>query len=233
MTASRPLAIAHRGAPLVHRENTLASFAAALELGADWIELDVHLTREGELVVLHDPTLERLWEVPRAVADLTTAQIGELTNGGVPLLGEALQFAQHAGIRLIVDVSTPSIAAAAARACQSAPDDHVGFTGDPEGLGLIRQLLPGATLLFSWESVEPPAAELLAAARPQYLNQDARLLSVAQVEDFHAQGMKVSTYTVDAAEDIDRVLAAGVDAVISNDVGLLRERIDTREAGDE
>ncbi len=223
---NRPIAIAHRGAPLLRRENTLASFAAAINHGADWIELDVHLTRDGEVVVVHEQPLERLWGIPDAVASLSAAQIRTATGDGVPLLSEAVALAAAAGVRLIVDVSTPEIAVAAAAATADVPDRQIGFTGDPDGLALIRRLRPETTLLLSWESLDLPDDDLLERARPQYFNQDARLLRPGQVRHFHDRGMGVSTYTVDRAEDIDLVLAAGVDAVISNDIRTLRSRID-------
>ena len=66
-----PITIAHRGEPVGHRENTLGAFAAALGLGADWVEIDLRRTRDGEIVVLHDQTLERLWEVDASVGTST------------------------------------------------------------------------------------------------------------------------------------------------------------------
>ena len=71
----RPLAIAHRGDPYAFRENTLAAFAAAVRAGADMVEIDVRRTADGAVVVLHDPTLERLWGIPRAVAELTLDEV--------------------------------------------------------------------------------------------------------------------------------------------------------------
>ena len=65
------LAIAHRGDPVRHRENTLAAFRAAVEAGAGMVELDVRRTADGAAVVVHDPTLERLWGLRRRVADVT------------------------------------------------------------------------------------------------------------------------------------------------------------------
>src|SRR5580658_10291176 len=76
-----PLAIAHRGDPMAERENTLPAFTAAVRQGADMVELDLRRTRDGELVVLHDPTLSRLWTVDRAVADLDLAEVTGLGQG--------------------------------------------------------------------------------------------------------------------------------------------------------
>jgi glycerophosphoryl diester phosphodiesterase len=80
MTAT---AIAHRGEPVAHRENTLPALAAAVALGADMVEIDLRRTRDGEIVVLHDQTLERLWEVAASVGDLDLAEVAVLGDGDV------------------------------------------------------------------------------------------------------------------------------------------------------
>src|ERR1700675_2127017 len=86
------MAIAHRGDPLVERENTLASFASAVAHGADMIELDLRRTRDGVIVVVHDATLTRLWGVDASVADLDLAAIEGIGNGHdrIPTLREVL-----------------------------------------------------------------------------------------------------------------------------------------------
>src|SRR5205814_5101727 len=96
----RCLVIAHRGASGTHPENTLAAFRRAVELGADMIELDVQLTRDGEVVVFHDATLERTTDGAGAVSDRTLAEIRRLDAGAwfgpafrgtrVPTLAEVL-----------------------------------------------------------------------------------------------------------------------------------------------
>ncbi len=232
--SAAPMAIGHRGAPRLARENTLPSFALAAEHGADWVELDVHLTGDGRLVVAHDPTLLRLWGVDRAIARMSLHEVEEATNGEARPLAEVLAANRINGVTSIVDVSTPAIAEAAAEAvaAEGTPlaGGAVGFTGDPGGLALVRRILPAATLLFSWESPELPApgsaeGELLAACRPQYFNQDATFLTAEMVACLHRSGYLVSTYTVDTAPQIDGVLRMGVDAIISNDIDTLRSRI--------
>ncbi|MDX3213648.1 glycerophosphodiester phosphodiesterase, partial [Streptomyces scabiei] len=83
-------AVAHRGAPYRHRENTLDSLRAGLGLGADAVEFDVRTTRDGVPVLLHDSTLDRLWKVERPLSALSAAELSGLTAGGVPTLADAL-----------------------------------------------------------------------------------------------------------------------------------------------
>uniref|UniRef100_UPI004056CB50 glycerophosphodiester phosphodiesterase n=1 Tax=Streptomyces olivaceus TaxID=47716 RepID=UPI004056CB50 len=103
MTSPRDVtAVAHRGDPYRHRENTIDSLRSALDRGADAVETDVRLTRDGVPVLLHDETLERLWEQDRPVRSLSAEEVRGLTAGRVPTLAEAL--AATAGVRLLLDL---------------------------------------------------------------------------------------------------------------------------------
>ena len=99
------IAIAHRGDPLVERENTLALFALAVGHGADMIELDLRRTRDGAIVVLHDATLTRLWGVDASVADLDLAAVEAIGDGRqrIPTLRQVLD---AVAIPLMVDFTT-------------------------------------------------------------------------------------------------------------------------------
>ncbi|HET8644390.1 MAG TPA: glycerophosphodiester phosphodiesterase family protein, partial [Vicinamibacteria bacterium] len=99
-----PLIIAHRGDSAHRPENTLASFASALEVGADLVELDVQLTRDGHPVVIHDPTVDRTTDGQGKVVDFTLPELRRLSAGypgrfgaayageRVPTLAQVLNF---------------------------------------------------------------------------------------------------------------------------------------------
>src|SRR6185503_20158194 len=101
-----PLIIAHRGDSAHRPENTLASFASAVELGADLIEFDVQLSRDGHAVVIHDPRVDRTTDGQGAVAELDLVQLRQLSAGyqatfgttykgeRIPTLAETLAFLQ-------------------------------------------------------------------------------------------------------------------------------------------
>ncbi len=95
-------AVAHRGDPYRVRENTLASLRSALRRGADAVEIDVRLTRDGVPVLLHDATLERLWNHDRPLSLLSYDEVRGVTDGGVPTLADAL--AATAGSRVMIDL---------------------------------------------------------------------------------------------------------------------------------
>ncbi|WP_306044153.1 glycerophosphodiester phosphodiesterase, partial [Streptomyces acidiscabies] len=95
-------AVAHRGDPYRFRENTLDSLRSALSRGADAVEIDVRLTRDGVPVLLHDETLSRLWGVDRPLGSLSAAEVRGMTEGGVPTLVEALAATEDT--RVMVDL---------------------------------------------------------------------------------------------------------------------------------
>lgn len=86
--------VGHRGAPLEEPENTIESFKKAIGFGVDFFECDVHLTKDGEIVVIHDATLERTTDGKGYVKDYTLSELKKLTVGGkyrVPTLREVLK----------------------------------------------------------------------------------------------------------------------------------------------
>src|SRR6185295_5836790 len=108
--ASRPMAFAHRGGGALAPENTIEAFDNGLRLGADGIELDVRLSRDGEVVVHHDRTLDRTTALRGPIANRST---GELTAVNVPILADVL--ARYRDVRMIIElkVNRAELAAAA------------------------------------------------------------------------------------------------------------------------
>jgi glycerophosphoryl diester phosphodiesterase len=102
-----PLVGGHRGNPAEQPENTLASFRSAIELGVDMIECDVHLSSDGELIVIHDHTLERTTDGSGLVRQHTLAELRELDAGGgerLPVLAEVCEMAREGGVGLCVEI---------------------------------------------------------------------------------------------------------------------------------
>jgi glycerophosphoryl diester phosphodiesterase len=106
--------IGHRGASAYAPENTLASFALAMELRADWFELDCTLTKDGEVIVIHDETVDRTTNAKGNVADLTLAELKRLDAGSwkdpkfagerLPTLAEALDLARRLHIGVYIEI---------------------------------------------------------------------------------------------------------------------------------
>jgi glycerophosphoryl diester phosphodiesterase len=154
--------IGHRGARNLWPENSIGGFRNALALGVDGIELDVHPSADGVLVVIHDPTLERTTEGTGPVAARTAAALGatRLEGGdgeGVPTLDAVLDLLAGSGIELHIELKNdaanrpyPALPqrvaeTLAARGC----DDAVLTSFDPAVLGELRRVRPKGRLLAS------------------------------------------------------------------------------------
>src|SRR5947207_6670737 len=107
------LLAAHRGGALLWPETSLLAFRNAVALGADFIEFDVHLSRDGEVMVIHDPTLERTTNGQGAVRDRTVAELkalrlkdraGVATGETVPTLDEVIAVPSQAGRRMLLEI---------------------------------------------------------------------------------------------------------------------------------
>ncbi len=215
------LAIAHRGDPLAHRENTLPAFAAAVASGADMIELDVRRTADGRAVVVHDSTLDRLWEMPRRVADLTREEVTAL---GVPDLVQALA-AIPSNVQVMVDFDEDAVAEPALADVVAMDSlDRVVFSGDCfAGHKRIRGLAPDARIAATWDSDLPCPDELLDELAVELYNPSGHVLArdPGAVERMHARGTGVSVWTIDERSDMELFLELGVDAIITNRVATL------------
>jgi glycerophosphoryl diester phosphodiesterase len=215
------IAIAHRGDPIGHRENTLEAFAAAVARGADMVEIDLRCTRDGQSVVLHDPTLERLWGVDRQVGEMDLVEVlavGDGTNGGrIPTFAEVLKAVPAP---LMVDFTKRNVVEGAVREVMAAGPDALErclfVTGNVPALRLLRAALPMARIGLTWMEEELPSAALLEELGAEFWNPWFGRISPEAVAAMHEMGLKVSCWTVDEPDDMSRMVAAGVDAVVSN-----------------
>lgn len=215
--------VAHRGASVEAPENTLAAFRRAWALGAESCELDVRVSADGAVVVMHDATTARTGGVDRPVAAQTLAELAALDVGAwfgpafagerVPLLAEVLA-AMPAGRMLFVEVKTGAAdAEAIARVITDtprAPGAWVALQGyDADALAAVGARLPGVPTY--WD-VDPPAGEdgqprpygdeVIAAARARGftgLALDVRGVDERVREAIAAAGLELDVWTVDDA----------------------------------
>jgi glycerophosphoryl diester phosphodiesterase len=220
-----PLTIAHRGDPVAERENTLPAFTSAVREGADMVELDLRRTRDGEIVVLHDATLSRLWGDDRPVADLTLAAVREVGDEQrrIPTFREVLQ---QIDVPMMVDLNAETVEGALDEVRQADAVARALFvTGNVTALRHLRRLAPEARIGLTWVAQEPPPAALLRELGAEYWNPMFRLVTPDRVAEVHRMGLKVSTWTVDKPRHMARVVAAGVDAIVSNRIRDLRRHL--------
>ncbi|RDS62693.1 glycerophosphodiester phosphodiesterase [Streptomyces sp. M7] len=216
-------AVAHRGDPYRVRENTLHSLRSALALGADAVEIDVRLTRDGVPVLLHDATLRRLWELDRPLLSLSAAEVRGVTAGGVPTLEEALAVCE--GSRVMLDLpGTPDVRTArrivdVVRACGA--EERVYYCAGAPAMLAVRAADPAAEIALTWTTKAPPRPGLLAAVRPRWLNYRFTLVDRALAERVHRDGLLLSAWTPDTGRSMRRLLDAGVDSITTNRVDVL------------
>jgi glycerophosphoryl diester phosphodiesterase len=212
-----PRVLAHRGASGHAVENSLAAFREAIALQADGIELDVHATRDGAIVVHHDPVLPGLGPIAGLVA--SDVQRARLPNGEpVPRLGEVLPIVR--GCEVWVEIK--GLAAAHDHslldvlASGPEPERYAIHSFDHRiiaRLGRKQPTLRRGVLLASYLIDSVGAA---GAAGAGSLWQEWGLIDQALVDEAHAAGIEVIAWTVDAPDECRRLAALGVDALCGN-----------------
>ncbi len=216
-------AVAHRGAPYRFRENTLDSLRCAPGLGADAVEIDVRLTRDGVPVLLHDETLERLWGHRRPLRSLSAAELKGLTEGGVPTLEQALTATD--GGRVMVDlcgrVDRRTVRAVMDVVRQSGAGDRVYYCAGAEAMLAVRAADPAAEIALTWTTLAPPRPALLDAVRPRWLNYRFSLVDRDLAARVHRDGYLLSVWTPDTRRSLRRLLGLGVDSITTNRVDAL------------
>ena len=237
-------AIAHRGGSKLRPENTTAAFDHAASLGVDGFECDVHLSRDGVPVVIHDPTLDRTTDATGPVRNLTAAELDEVDAGhqfnpaakfpfrgkagGVPRLADLLR--RHKDLPWIVELKgdRPETAEAALeviRDCQAEQRVIVGgFTHAV--LEVVRRRAPGILTSASRDEVEVAIGRVRAGHGPvptgyKLFQMPLRLegqqtLHQPFVEAARKAGLPVQAWIVDEPSDMDAVIGWGVTGLISD-----------------
>ncbi|MFC7258189.1 glycerophosphodiester phosphodiesterase [Streptomyces lutosisoli] len=216
-------AVAHRGAPYRVRENTIDSLRSALQLGADAVEIDVRLTRDGVPVLLHDETLKRLWEQDRPLRSLSSDEVRGLTAGGVPTLVEALKETEDS--RIMVDLPGEPDGRAVRRIVdvirECGAQERVYYCAGARAMLAVRAADPAAEIALTWTSVAPPRPALLEAVRPRWLNYRFGLVNRELAARVHRDGYLLSVWTPDTRRSMRRLLDMGVDSITTNRIDAL------------
>lgn len=215
MNARPPAVIAHRGFSGRWPENTLAAVRGALRCGVDYVEVDVHETHDGELVVFHDYNLWRCGGVRQRVRDLTLPEMRACCPA-IPTL-RAVLLACRGRTRVLVEIkrATPAKVAAEIKRC-SMQRQVVVFTLSELRLrefALAAPTIPRFALVSHHLPTHPD--ELPVTVRG--IGASRRLItSPATVAAVHAAGWRLFVWTVNRPTDIGRYFAWGVDGVITN-----------------
>ena len=223
------LVIAHRGASGTRPENTLVAFRRAEALGAHMIELDVQLTRDGEVVVVHDWTLARTTDGRGRIASRTLAELRRLDAGSwfgpeyagerIPTLREVLDTVSlnvNVELKALGDDGLEARTLAVVQAADA--EARVVFSSfAPESLVRLRQRSPSVALAVLWSRRQLAAALRLAGrvdATALHIRKDAA--APAGVAEAAAQGLVVRAWTVNDPGEFARLAAVGVSGVFTD-----------------
>ena len=227
--------IAHRGFSGAAPENTLAAFKKAMEVGSDMIELDVHLSKDGQVVVIHDDTLKRTTSGNGKVVDFSLQELKQLDAGKwfgsqfleerIPALKEVLELTRgkipiHIELKE-GDLGRYTITDLADRSLE-----------EVEKAGLLDQVLFGSFNLSAVDRIREKHPRLPVALiynkawdHPQdatggrpipVLSSSGKVLNQANASKARQQGMKVFVWTLDKEEHMEQFLNVGVDGIITN-----------------
>ena len=236
------MAIAHRGEPIGHRENTLSGIAAAVRAGADIVEIDAKTAADDVSVLLHDEDLQRLWGRPERVTTLASADLAALPgpDGGLPTLEQALALIAGTGTALLIDLDSPAWVPAALDAVERGVRDRwlqpieALWCGRCDAMLQVRASRPDARIVLSWDEDTRAGAlpddDDLAALSSECLNPHWPMVTPEAVGWAHERGLALCCWTVDDAVTMTRMLDLGCDAMISNRIRLLRDLLDRRES---
>lgn len=215
-------AVAHRGDPYRVRENTLPSLRSAFERGADAVEIDVRLSRDGVPVLLHDASLKRLWELDRPLSVLSAHEVRGLFEGSVPTLEDAL--AATEGHRIMVDLpgATPeAVRAVVGAVADCGASERVYYCAGARTMLAVREADPAAEIALTWTTLAPPRHAVLEAIRPRWLNYRFSLLHRELIVQVQRQGLLVAAWTPDTKRSMRRLIDLGVDAITTNRIDVL------------
>lgn len=240
---------AHRGASKEAPENTMAAFELAVELGAEGFELDVHLSKDGKLVVIHDETLKRTTGVEGYVKQYTYEELKSFDNGSwfsdefigssIPLLEDVIWLVKRKSLLLNIEIKGggyfyPGIEDEVVEAIKKFDliDSVVVSSFNHYSLLEIKRLcsdvktgvLYVAGLYEPWNYAKTVLAD---AIHPNYITLAPEIIEGAKRNKY-----LINTYTVDDESSIRKLILAGVDGIITNDVRKaipIKKRIDKGE----
>jgi glycerophosphoryl diester phosphodiesterase len=247
MNPMPPLIIAHRGDSAHRPENTLASFASALEVGADLVELDVHLTRDGHAVVMHDPTVDRTTDGRGRIVEHTLAEMRRLSAGyperfgsqyageRVSTLAEVLNFLRGR-CRVMIEIKPDAVTADADSGVEAVTAGEVRKAGMEKDVALIsfsrtallrcRALAPEIVRGHLFFQGEP--GDVIDGARDigsELVMPHKGMLSPELRDRGREAGLKIATWVVDEPSELQSLAQYDLYGVGSNRPGVLLEAL--------
>ncbi len=234
-----PPCIAHRGTRVLAPENTMAAFRTAHQQGLSWLECDLQLTRDGEVVIFHDETLERTTNGVGKLSDWDSDKLAKLDAGGwfkdifrserIPTLTQLLLFAKvsHMGINFELKPAGASTDMLVMKVLEALvlnpmPPEHVLFSSFAmPALTLLRHYDANVQLGVLYDKWDKSWRETASCLRASAVICNHRLLTPRRVQAIHEAGFLSLAYTVNRLSRFDRLRSWGVDAIFIDDPRML------------
>jgi glycerophosphoryl diester phosphodiesterase len=236
-----PWVIAHRGASGHAPENTFAAFQRAVELGGTFIETDLHVTRDGRFVAIHDDTVERTTNGSGDVRNFTLDELREVDAGmwfdrtfmgeRIPTLEEVLEFSRVHDVVFYLELKYAAVwgmdhaLVAALQKAQSAPRTIV-ISFDPATLTPLRRLDPSIMTGLLVEDAKPDCIQSAIDLGARQLCPKVSSVTPELVEKAHRSDLQVVTWTANTLADMRAMMAAGVDGIMTDFPDRLRALIE-------
>lgn len=230
---------AHRGASAYAPENTLEAFALAMEQGADGIELDVQLTKDGELVVIHDETINRVSDQRGLVRDYTLEELKKVSvsnhfheypNVRIPTLKQVLELVKPGKMDVNIELKTgiywyPAIEEKVLKLVKEYEmEDRVIYSSfNHFSIQRIKALAPAAETAYLFGDVILHVEQYAKDTGVRGIHPALYHVKMnGFLEEYKKSGLAVRVWTVNTEEEIEELILQGVDAVITNypDLGL-------------
>ncbi|MFJ2815399.1 glycerophosphodiester phosphodiesterase [Streptomyces sp. NPDC087294] len=210
--------IGHRGVMGVEPENTLRSFVAAQHAGLDAIELDLHLSKDGALVVMHDTDVDRTTDGTGAIAEKTLAELRALDAGRgerVPVFEEVLDAVPTPVQAEIKDLAAARALAEVIRARRLVPRVEVSSFHD-EAVAEIARLVPGVRTALIASRFGPDIVDRAAEAGAATVCLNIRRLTLEIVERARAADLRIIGWVVNTQDQLRLVRALGLDGATTD-----------------
>ena len=231
---------AHRGASGICPENTMPAFEAAVDLGADWIELDVQQTRDGQIVVMHDTNLKRttglnrnIWEVDYdevAALDAGSWFSPEFADTRIPLLAEVLEFAGENHVRLNIELKPTGHEVGFAQAVVDLVREYE-FTEDcvvtSQSYATLREVRACDPEIKTVYVMGVAYGNLLKLDAADAFSVRAVNITSSMVQRLHNGHKELYAWTVNSRSTVEKMIRLGVDNVITDYVPMAKDCVYT------
>lgn len=221
--------IAHRGARLEEPENTRRAIRRAFECGADAVEVDLRMSRDHHLVVIHDATLERTTNGSGKVCEQTLSHLRRLDAGKgeqIPVLSEVLLLAKELGIELVIELKEEGMEERVAREVKEAEMERGVIISSfyHQSLLTIREHAPELRTGIILSSLPIHPVQLALDARATIIFQKYPRLNRAYVAEASSKGIEIYPWTINSREDLEIVRELGVKGIVTDNPCLFKYR---------